>query len=409
MPEKPYSSAIGLKAAPIDNVRVGFIGLGMRGAEAIRRFTFMEGATIAAVCDLEEANIAGTLKKVAGAGLPEPAVYRGPEGWKQLCESPGIDLVYILTDWNTHADMAVYAMEQGKHAAVEVPAAMSVADCWRLVDTCERTRRHCLMLENCVYDRFELTVLNMARQGVFGEIYHAEGGYIHNLEQYWSKYHDLWQLKYSCTHRGDVYPTHGLGPLCQALDIHRGDRMDFLVAMDSASYTGAATARELLGTDHFAGGEHTVTLIRTVRGKQIVLQRNVHARRPYDRLYQLTGTKGFANKYPEPGFALEGDGSEWVSREQFDALMERYKPAILAELGEKAEKVGGHHGGMDFLMDSRLIHCLRHGLPLDMDVYDAAEWSCIAELSRLSIENGSAPVPIPDFTRGEWNKTTKTI
>lgn len=408
MPGYPNSSALGLKAAPIENVRTGFIGLGMRGAEAIRRFTFLEGATIAAVCDLEEANISSALWKIAAAGLPEPAVYRGPDGWKRLCESPGIDLVYILTDWNSHADMAVYAMERGKHAAVEVPAAMSVADCWRLVDTCERTRKHCMMLENCVYDTFELTALNMARQGIFGEIYHAEGAYIHNLEQYWSKYHDFWQLKYSSTHRGDVYPTHGIGPVCQVLDIHRKDRMDYLVSMDTASYTGAATARRMLGESSHAGGEHTVTLIRTVLGRQIVLQYNVNAKRPYSRMYQLTGTKGFANKYPEPGFALEGDGSEFVNNEQFEALMERYKPAILTELGEKAEKVGGHHGGMDFIMDSRLIHCLRNGLPLDMDVYDAAEWSCIAELSRISIENGSVPVTIPDFTRGEWNKN-KTI
>lgn len=401
--EAGQQSALALTAEPIENVRVGFIGLGMRGSEAIRRYTYMEGATIAAVCDLEQECIEASLKKIADAGLPAPAVYSGEYGWKELCENPDLDLVYVITDWESHVDMAVYAMEQGKHVAVEVPAAMNIADCWRLVNTCEKTRRHCMMLENCVYDFFEMTALNMAQQGVFGEIYHVEGAYIHDLEKYWSKYHDCWRLKYNCTHRGDIYPTHGIGPVCQVLNIHRGDRMDYLISMDTNPYIGAETAKELLGAEEYANGEHTVTLIRTALGKQIEIQHNVNAKRPYNRMYQLTGTKGFANKYPSPGFAIGEDCEKFVGKEEYDALMAQYKPRILAEIQEMALKVGGH-GGMDFVMDSRLIYCLRHGLPLDEDVYDAAEWSCLTELSRLSIENNSMPVQVPDFTRGDWNK-----
>jgi len=307
--------------------------------------------------------------------------------------------------------MAVYAMEHGKHVALEVPAAMSIAECWQLVNTCEKTRKHCMMLENCVYDWFEATALNMAQHGLFGEIYHAEGGYIHNLDPFWKKYEGNWRLEYNRQYRGDNYPTHGIGPVCQAMNIHRGDRMDYLVSMDTDSFHGKA----ITGDDRFADGDHTVTLIRTAKGHQIEIQHNVYASRPYSRLYQLTGTEGFANKYPTQGIAIKGDKIElqegdyekldaerFVPKDVFDKLMEQYRPDYIKEIEKEALAVGGH-GGMDFIMDYRLVYCLRNGLPLDQDVYDAAEWSCLTELSRLSIENGSAPVAVPDFTRGDWN------
>ena len=312
--------------------------------------------------------------------------------------------------------MAVYAMEHGKHVAVEVPAAMSIAECWQLVNTSEKTRRHCMMLENCCYGFFEMTALNMAQQGLFGEIVHVEGGYIHNLDPFWDKYHNNWRLKYNQNHRGDVYPTHGIGPLCQILDIHRGDKMDYLVSMDTDSFHGKEVASKQLGTTDFANGDHTVTLIRTAKGKQIEIQHNVYTWRPYDRLFQITGVDGFACKYPIHGFSFKPEnldhsdadyqnleGEEFVSDEIRKALMEKYRHPIIADIEEQAKKVGGH-GGMDFIMDYRLIYCLRNGLPLDQDVYDAVEWSCLTELSGLSIAYGSMPVEIPDFTRGEWKK-----
>lgn len=403
-------------ADPIDTVRTGFIGLGMRGPDAVRRFTYIDGAKVVALCDLEADRVAKSQEILAGRGKPAAAEYSGEDGWKQLCERDDIDLVYICTNWQTHVEMAVYAMECGKHVAVEVPAAMSVAECWRLVDTSERTRKHCMMLENCVYDFFELTCLNMAQQGLFGEVLHAEGAYIHNLEPFWDYYHDNWRLDFNQKHSGDVYATHGFGPDCQVLNIHRGDKLEYLVSMDTKSVVGLEVAREKMGVDTFANGDQTSTLVKTRNGKTVLIQHNVYTPRPYDRMYQLVGTKGFADKYPNSAFAFEPDqiadaaaeydnlsSHSYVPREVRDSLMAKYKHPIAKEIEEKAREVGGH-GGMDFIMDYRLVWCLRNGKPLDMDVYDAAEWSCLGELTAASIANGSKPVKIPDFTRGRWNK-----
>lgn len=411
------TSALLMTCEPIDTVRVGFIGLGMRGPSAVYRFTYIDGVKITALCDLEADRVENSQKILTGKGLPRAVSYSGVDAWKELCERDDIDLVYICTPWQVHVEMAVYAMEHGKHVAVEVPAAMSIAECWKLVDTSERTRRHCMMLENCVYDFFEMTALNMAQHGLFGEILHAEGAYIHNLDPYWKDYHNNWRLDYNQSHRGDVYPTHGIGPVCQALNIHRGDKMNYLVSQDTKSVHGKAVAKEIMGTEEFANGDHTVTLIRTENGKQIEIQHNVYTRRPYNRLYQLSGVDGFACKYPVPGIALKSenlgedgvkdyqnlDGESFVDAATLEALMEKYRHPITVEYEAKAKTVGGH-GGMDYIMDARLIYCLRNGLPLDQDVYDAAEWSCLTELSGLSIAYGSMPVEIPDFTRGDWNK-----
>ena len=414
-PAKGQEDMLLFAADPIDTVRTGFIGLGMRGPDAVRRFTYIDGAKVVALCDLEADRVAKSQEILAGRGKPAAAEYSGEDGWKQLCERDDIDLVYICTNWQTHVEMAVYAMECGKHVAVEVPAAMSVAECWRLVDTSERTRKHCMMLENCVYDFFELTCLNMAQQGLFGEVLHAEGAYIHNLEPFWDYYHDNWRLDFNQKHSGDVYATHGFGPDCQVLNIHRGDKLEYLVSMDTKSVVGLEVAKEKMGVDTFANGDQTSTLVKTRNGKTVLIQHNVYTPRPYDRMYQLVGTKGFADKYPNSAFAFEPDqiadaaaeydnlsSHSYVPREVRDSLMAKYKHPIAKEIEEKAREVGGH-GGMDFIMDYRLVWCLRNGKPLDMDVYDAAEWSCLGELTAASIANGSKPVKIPDFTRGRWN------
>ena len=423
-PERPADQVcmIGFAADPIDTVRVGFIGLGMRGPSAVDRFMYIEGVKVTALCDLYPERVAASQRILTSRGLAPAAEYSGEEGWKELCSSNDVDLVYIVTPWLTHTPMAVYAMEHGKHVAIEVPAAVNVDECWQLVNTAERTRRHCMMLENCVYDFFELTTLNMAQQGLFGEVIHAEGAYIHNLDPFWTSYQGNWRYDFNKSHRGDVYPTHGLGPACWVLDIHRGDRMKTLVSMDTDVFNGKKLARKM-GEEDYANGDHTTTLIRTEKGKTIEIQHNVVTPRPYNRMYQVEGTEGFANKYPNEGYAIrtenrdiEGskafddlsgsarDGEAYLSNEVRDALMEQYKHPIVREIEEKARQVGGH-GGMDFIMDYRLIYCLRNGLPLDQDVYDAAEWSCLGELSRVSIENGNMPVTMPDFTRGDWNKT----
>jgi hypothetical protein len=255
---------------------------------------------------------------------------------------------------------------------------------------------------------------------VFGEVLYAEGAYIHQLEDFWDAYESDWRLEYNKNHRGDVYATHGMGPACQLLDIHRGDKMNYLVAVDSKPVSIPNYLREVRGEEvvDFKNGQNTTTLIKTEKGKTIQIQHDVASPRPYSRMYQLTGTKGFANKYPIQGYALQGSqvdsdvapnhenlsAHSYVPEDVKEALMTKYKHRIHQELEEKAKEVGGH-GGMDFIMDYRLIYCLQNGLPLDMDVYDLAEWCCLAPLTALSLENHSAPVIIPDFTRGGWDKT----
>lgn len=410
---------IGLVTPKLEKVRVGFIGLGMRGPGAVERFTKIPGTEVVALCDIRPECVDKTQQILKKAGWPKAASYSGTEdAWKKLCERDDIDLVYIATDWKHHAEMGVYAMEQGKHVAIEVPAAMTLDEIWQLIDTSERTRKHCIQLENCVYDFFELTTLNMAQQGIFGEVLHVEGAYIHNLEAFWPSYWNNWRLDYNRKFRGDVYATHGVGPACQLLDIHRGDRLKSLVAMDTKAVNGPAYIKSKTGevVKNFKNGDQTTTLIKTENGKTMLIQHNVMTPRPYSRMYQLTGTDGYASKYPIEEYCLRPsqvandvapdleklNAHESLPKEVKKAMMERYKHPIHQELEEIAKKVGGH-GGMDYIMDYRLVYCLRNGLPLDMDVYDLAEWCSLAELSRISIENGSSAVAVPDFTRGNWN------
>ena len=419
VPSRPagQQDMIQFAAEPIPDVGIGVVGLGMRGGDAVERLSFVPGCHVAAVCDVESDRAQASIKYLEGKGLKANA-YSGEElSYRALCEDPSVDLVYICTDWMHHVPVALYAMEHGKHVAIEVPSAETLQACWDLVDTSERTRRHCMILENCCYDFFELTALAMAQAGVFGEIIHAEGAYLHNLDPYWKRYWNNWRLEFNKQHRGDLYPTHGFGPVCQALNIHRGDRLLTLVAMDTDPFNGPKheSARTGEPCKDFAGGDVTTTMIRTAKGKTILLEHDVMTPRPYSRMYQLVGTDGYAGKYPVQQICLREEGAESVDYQNLgrekvytgDALKElmaRYpNPVLTPELEATAKEVGGH-GGMDFIMDYRLIYCLNKGLPLDMDVYDLAEWCCVTELSRISLEHGCAPVEVPDFTRGAWNR-----
>ena len=422
IPKRPagQKDVLGLRLAPMPVVRVGFIGLGMRGPSAVERFTHLDGVEIKAICDLHPERVEKSQAILKKAGLPEAATYTGSEeAWKELCDRPDIDLVYIATDWARHAPMMIYAMQKGKHVACEVPAVTSLQEAWDVVNTAERTQRHCMMLENCVYDFFELTTLNMAQQGLFGEVLSAKGAYIHNLEPFWKYYEGNWRLKFNQEHRGDVYATHGLGPACWVLNIHRGDRMEYLTSMDVPATSLPRFMKQKMGVENpvVKNGEMTQTLIKTALGKTIYIEHNVTSYRPYDRMYQVIGSDGFANKYPVEGYALRPTeqnlkavpnhedlkSHDFVSEATKQELMNKYQHPIQKEIAEKAKQVGGH-GGMDFIMDYRLIYCLRNGLPLDMDVYDLAEWSTMGELTRLSLEHQSAPVAMPDFTRGAWKR-----
>ncbi len=420
---------IGLRLDPIDTVKIGFVGLGSRGSYALHRYISVPWTRIVALCDVEPDRVEKNVSFLREHGVEVSATYSGENGYKQLCERDDLDLVYICTDWVHHVPIALAALNSGKNVAIEVPAATSVEECWALVNAAERNRRHCMMLENCCYDFFELSALEMARRGVFGEIIHAEGAYCHNLTDYWGGYWRNWRLDFNSKHKGDVYPTHGFGPVCQALNIHRGDRLKTLVAMDTQSLNGIRSVKRFQNEDmpDFKNGDLTTTMILTEKGKSILIEHDVMTPRPYSRMYQLVGTDGYASKYPIEQWTLsksqadslglfvtrqggEGD-SQMSERDRIDfhealpdeittRLKEMYPNPILdKELEELAKKVGGH-GGMDFLMDYRLNYCLHYGLPLDMDVYDLAEWCCLGELGAISIANGNAPVEIPDFTRG---------
>ena len=416
-PEPPrpegQSDVIELRCDPIDTVRVAFIGVGSRGKGAVRRYTFLEGVKIVALCDLVQENLDQAQEILQGRGLPKAEIYSGPEDWKKVCEREDVDLVYVCTHWDLHTPIAVYAMEQGKHVASEVPIAISIEECWQLVNTAELTRRHCMQLENCNYDFFELATLNMVRQGLLGEIVHAEGAYIHDLRQgmYNEKngYWEMWRLRHNETRNANLYPTHGFGPICHILNIHRGDKMEYLVSVASDRFGMTEFAKKKFGEDsdyatrEYARGDMNTTLIKTAKGKSMMIQHDVTSPRPYSRIHLLSGTKGFVQKWPVQGIALEPFAHSFMGEEEMEKLLADYEHPITKEVGELARTVGGH-GGMDFTMDYRLIHCLRNGLPLDMDVYDAAEWSSIIELSEKSIENQGMPVKIPDFTRGAWNK-----
>ena len=421
-PARPagQQNVLGLTAPKMATVRVGFVGLGMRGPGAVARFTHIPGTQIVALCDYEEARAEACQKYLREAGLPPADIYSGEKGYEELCKRSDIDLVYVATDWDHHFPVAKCALLNGKHTAIEVPSATSLDEIWQLINTSERTRKHCIQLENCCYDFFELSTLSMAQQGLFGEVLHMEGAYLHNLDPYWGEYWNNWRMDFNRLHRGDVYPTHGFGPICQVLNIHRGDQLKTLVSMDTKAVNGPAYIKKTTGEEvtDFQNGDETSTLIKTAQGKTILIEHGVMTPRPYSRMYQVVGTKGFAAKYPTQQLCLlpemvpadllpkdiKGEGEFIASKELQTALTERYaNPILTKDLEETAKAVGGH-GGMDFIMDYRLVYCLRNGLPLDMDVYDLAEWCAVSELSRISLENHSAPVEYPDFTRGGQDK-----
>jgi len=407
----------GYAAPKLETVRVGFIGLGNRGPTHVDAMQHIEGVKIKALCDIRPEKVDAVKKSFEGS-VHNPKIYTGKEDeWKRLCEQADIDVVYIATPWSLHAPMAVYAMNHGKHAFIEVPTAKTLDECWQLVETSERTRKHCMILENCCYDFFELLTLNMVRAGLFGDIVHGEGAYIHDLLQgnfSKEKYYNMWRLKENFRN-GNLYPTHGLGPVAQVMNINRGAKMDHLVSMQSKDFMMSAKAKELAAKDDFYKpyadksfrGNMNTTTIWTDKGLTIMLQHDVTSPNIYSRIYKISGTKGSALKYPLPGKFSFDNNENWVSDDQNKEFENKYQPAIVKKIGEIAKEVGGH-GGMDFLMNWRAIDCLRNGLPLDIDVYDAALWSSISPLTEWSVANGSKPIDVPDFTSGSW-KTNQPV
>lgn len=396
---------LSLTLPPMPLLQVAFVGVGARGRMAVTRWCHIPGVRIAAVCDVSREVAKEVAQHVEQLGKSRPMVFWGETAYIDMCRQQAVNLVYVCTDWMSHVPIAVHAMKQGKCVAVEVPAALTLKDIWKLVDTAERTRQHCMMLENVVYDYFEMAVCQMVREGLLGELIHVEGGYAHPIGDRWMP----WRMEYTRRHAGDIYPTHSIGPACRLLDIHRSDSMQYLTAMQSNAFKGREMYQTVMGTDcdDFANGDQTSTMIRTVKGKTILIQHNVMTPRPYSRMFQAVGTQGYAAKYPAPemqlspmvaakvGIDIEGDDTP-LNTVQIERLLSHYAPSFSSETIALAKQLDSR-GGMSFFMDLRLAQCLQDGLPLDMDVYDLAEWCSIAELSKLSVENGSIPVMIPDF------------
>lgn len=410
VPSRRGKSVLGLRCAPIPVVRVGVVGLG-RGGGAVTRMSHIEGAEIVAICDINKERVANIQESLKKNNRKEAVAYTGEEDWRKMCERDDIDLIYNATPWDLHVPIALYAMDHGKHVAIEVPAALTVKDCWALVDKAEETQLHCMMLENCCYDFFELATLNMARQGVFGELLHGEGAYIHNLTQSkYGGYYNHWRLNYSKNHTGNPYPTHGLGPIAQIMGINQGDRMTHLSSVSTNQIGLHQWAKENYPNDErntlserYALGDMNTTIIQTAKGRNIMIQHDTTSPRPYSRIHAIQGTRGYAVKYPEEQIALQSEdgGHSFLDEKKRKEVLDKYEHPLSKYIGERAKEIGGH-GGMDFIMDWRLIYCLQNGYPLDQSVYDAASWSSLIELTERSVLNKSASIDIPDFTRGAW-------
>ena len=396
-------------AKPLKKVRIGFVGVGGMGRAHVTNYLKIEGAEIVAVCDLLESRTARVQKLCEQAGKPVPvAYYNGELDFKNLCARQDLDLVFTATPWEWHVPVCLEAMNNGKHAATEVPAALSVKDCWKLVETAELTGKYCMMMENCNYDQAEMTILNMVKQGMFGELLHANCGYLHDLR---AVKHDMngegvWRRAHSMTRNGDLYPTHGLGPVAQCMNINRGNQFDYLVSMGTKTRGLHQYAVREFGADspqakeEFVLGDVVTTMIRTMNGETITLTHDTNSPRPYSRDIMVQGTKGLVRKYPDSKIYLEGISPTPHSWEDFEPYNEKYKHPVWKNLEEASKGAG--HGGMDFIEDYRLINALLKGIEPDMDVYDAAAISVITELSEQSINNNGAPVKFPDFTRGKW-------
>ena len=399
---------IGFHDKPMETIGIGFVGVGLMGTAHVENLLKIEGAEIRAVCDVVPEKVERAQRLVAEASQPKPKGYsRGSTDFKRLCDQADLDLIFTATPWEWHVRVCVAAMKAGKHAATEVPAAQSLDDCWRLVETSEKSRKHCVMMENCNYDRFEMMVLNMVDKGVFGELLHARCGYLHDLR---AVKHDMegegvWRRDHSMTSDGDLYPTHGLGPVAQCLDINRGNSFETLVAMGSKTRGLHRYAVERFGADSpqaaetFVLSDVVTTMLNTSAGETVLVTHDTSSPRPYSRDFLIQGTLGIARKYPEPRIYIEGrsDPHRWDPVEPY---FEEYDHPLWQRL--KKESEGAGHGGMDFIEDYRLIAGLRAGRPLDSDVYDAAMLSAVVELSERSISRGGETIRFPDFTRGGW-------
>lgn len=404
-------SMLGVPFERHETVRIAIVGTGLRGRSVLSELLSLPGVEITALADIAPDKAQRAAAMVTKAGQKEPALYtNGERDFERLVQRGDIDFVYTATPWQWHTPVMLAAMRAGKHCGSEVPIALTTDESWELVETSEKTKRHCLLMENCCYGNSELTVLRMVREGVFGTLLHAEAAYLHDLRKILFENRDegLWRRAPHTQHDTNLYPTHGLGPVAQYLGIHRGDKFEFIVSMSSPE-AGLTEWREQTEpkdspkwSERYKAGDMNTSLIKTAKGRTILLQHDVVNPRPYSRLNNLQGSKAIFNDYPARLYIDGAPGGErWTPLSEFKA---KYEHPLWRDLGEKARISG--HGGMDYIMAYRLVQCLREGLVPDFDVYDAAAWSVPYALCEESIRKGSAPVKFPDFTRGAWRNAT---
>jgi predicted dehydrogenase len=402
-------------SGPMERVRIGYVGVGGMGTAHVENLLKIKGAEIVAVCDIVESRVQRAQDMVAHAGFARPAGYsQGPEDFRRLCERGDLDLVYTATPWEWHVPVCVAAMKNGKHAATEVPAALTIDECWELIETSEKTGKYCIMMENCNYDKVEMMILNMVKKQMFGELVYAECGYLHDLRgvKFDMNGEGVWRRSWSTRSNGDLYPTHGLAPVAQCLDINRGNNFDYLVSFGTKSRGLHEFAVKRFGAESKEAAEKYVlsdvvtTVIKTMNDETIVLTHDTSLPRPYSRNILVQGTKGIVRKYPDPKIYIEGVSKTNDRWEPIKKYMKEYKHPVWVDL-EKSSK-GAGHGGMDFIEDYRLVNALLRGVDPDMDVYDAAVISAVTELSGTSIAKQGQPVKFPDFTRGMW-KTPRAL
>ena len=414
--EKCKGNMIGFRSSPIDKVKVGLIGIGNRGKTLIQMFDWLierEKAEIVALCDLDQKNIDYALNYLAKKQKVIPKTFaNGKNDWENLAKLEEVDMLLIATPWEWHTSMALFGMENGKHVASEVPISYTIEDCLKLVQTTERTKKHCIMIENCCYNKEELWIMNMIQEGVFGELTHAECAYNHDLRAlllHDTYYKNQWRMKHHTERNGNFYPTHGIGPVSFYMDIGRGDTFKYLTSMSSKEQSlSSAIKKTNSDFPSIKCGDVNTSLIKTENGKSIILQFDVHTGRPYSRINQLIGTKAVHEGYPSrlyiDGEELEFWGHRWLSEEDYLSYSKKYEHPMINKLKKISESFQQGHGGMDFIMIYRLISCLNKGLPLDINVYDSVMWSAITPISELSVSLDSKPIIFPDFTGGNWKE-----
>ena len=412
-------------AAPkLETIRIAVIGVGARGSGHVKQLASIEGTEIVAISDLYEDLVDRSVKACksqSNVRHQNISRYFGDKNkWKKMLTDVKPDAVFIATNWNNHAKMAIESMNQGAHAFVEVPIAVTIEEMWEIVNSSEKTQKHCMMMENVNYGREELFYLNLCRKGVIGDLLHAEAAYIHELRFQMEEQErgtGSWRTHHYANRNGNLYPTHGLGPVAQYMNLGRGeDQFSSIVSFSSPAKGRKLYAEKNYSKEHkwnalnYKGGDINTSIIKTNLGRTIMVQWDETSPRPYSRLNLIQGTKGTLAGYPTR-VALEGgvrgetkDHHSWSEGEGLKSLYDKYEHPMYKRLGALAKKMGGH-GGMDFMMLYRIVECLRKGEALDQNVYEGCLWSAVSPLSEASVSQGGMPQKFPDFTRGAWSQT----